>query len=98
MGFDSSLDLNTTVLLSRSLSAGLAARSPALKRAIGPDGRVAVPLTISGTPPKVAIVPDMEKLMQLAGRKLLEEQGGKLLNKLFKDRKGGGSALKNFGF
>jgi uncharacterized protein YhdP len=83
VGFDAALDLNTTLAFSQPLSAALATRSPNLKKVLSASGQLVVPVTLKGTPPKIAILPNVKKLIELAGQRALQAEGDKLLGKLF---------------
>ncbi len=89
VGFDSSLNLNATISFSKAFSAGLASRTKEIKKVLDANGQLVVPLTLKGTPPKVLILPNVEKLLQGAGGKLVEEKAEKLLNDVLSGKRGG---------
>lgn len=78
---DGKADLKTQLLFSRELSDELLAAEPYLRYARTADGRVQIPVALSGTSPKFAVLPDVSRLGQTAARqalaeKLLEAAGG----------------------
>ena len=95
VGFDSSLDLNATISFTQAFSASLVARTPEIKKILDSNGQLTVPLSIRGTPPKVMVLPNAQRLIEMAGKKALQEQGTKLLDNVLggKGKKGGGKGF-----
>ena len=67
------LDLKTALTFSKPLSEELLAAEPRLRYARGADGRVQLPVALRGTPPKVAVVPDVSALAGTAAREALTD-------------------------
>jgi len=85
VGFDSNLDLQGTFRLSAAISQAMVSGVKQLALALGSGGEISVPLTIQGTPPKVAVLPDVTHLL---GSGLENAAGGLLkgIGKFFKGR------------
>jgi hypothetical protein len=92
VGFDASVDLAATILLAPSLAHALTANAKLLRAALDDQGRLPIPLTMRGTPPHVAVVPDVSRLAGSAGKVLADE----LLKELDKGGKGLGRLLHGF--
>jgi hypothetical protein len=84
--------LKTSILLEPGLSAALAGKHG--KKILDKDGRLEVPLAISGTPANISVTPDVNRLLETAAGKALEEGAAKLLGKAL----GGGKKGGIFGF
>ncbi|MBI3628857.1 MAG: hypothetical protein HY217_04635, partial [Candidatus Rokubacteria bacterium] len=85
VGFDSHLDLQGAFRLSSTISRAMVSGVKELGLALDSRGEISVPLTIKGTPPKVAVLPDVTHLV---GSGLGNAAGGLLkgIGKLFKRR------------
>lgn len=70
---DGELDLNALMAMSKQLSEELLASEPTLRYLRDSTGRVELPLALRGTPPKVAVVPDVSKIAASAGREALTD-------------------------
>jgi len=92
IGLDSSLDLKASILFNPEFSRALAQRTQELKRVFDRQDRLVVPLGISGTPPKIMVVPDVTKLAQLGAENLAKEKAGQFLDKAL-GGKGAGKGL-----
>ena len=79
LGFDSSLDLYTTIYFNKNFSTALAAQSKALQNILDTDGRLVIPLTLKGTPPKVIVLPNIEKLLEVGAKKAIQQKAGDLV-------------------
>ncbi|MCH7959948.1 MAG: AsmA family protein [Candidatus Hydrogenedentes bacterium] len=64
IGFDTELDLKSTIYFSPEFSASLAQGTPELSVLFDEQGRLAFPVTISGLPPKLLVVPDLSALLK----------------------------------
>lgn len=84
--------LKTSILLEPGLSSALAGKHS--KKILDKNGRLEVPLAISGTPGKISVTPDVNRLLETAAGKALEEGAAKLLGKAL----GGGKKGGIFGF
>jgi hypothetical protein len=68
---DNQLDFKTVMTLSQKLSEGLVAAEKNLRYLRTPQGRVALPVAVRGTPPKLSILPDVTAVAQGASREAL---------------------------
>lgn len=93
VGFDSSLDLNSTIAFSQEFSKALTTKNKEIEKLLDTDGRLVIPLSFKGTPPKVAILPNLSKILEIAGRKALKDNAGKLLDGVLKGKKDGKGGL-----
>jgi hypothetical protein len=97
VGFDRRVDLAGTVALSPNLSKSLAGGVKEVRFALDPVGRLAVPVTISGTPPKVAVVPDVTRLVTGTARAVIENKATELLQDALGGKKKGKKGAKKQG-
>lgn len=98
VGFNGSLDLNATFLFSPEFSKALVASVKEIRNLLDGDGHVLIPLTLTGTPPALLVVPNIERLMKTTAGKVIEEKAGKFLEKALGGKGGGGGIKKLFGF
>lgn len=99
VGFDRRLDIAGTVALSPEVSRSIAGRVKEIRFALDPLGRLAIPISISGTPPKVVVALNLSKLLSVgAAKNLIENQATKLLQGALggkkKGKKDGGLPFK----
>ncbi len=87
IGFDTTLDLNANMLFSKLFSAGLAARSKTIEKMLDPQGRFVVPLQLKGKASAPIVLPNLQKLLEGAGQKLLEDKAKDLLGKALGGKK-----------
>jgi len=92
IGFDTTLDLNASMLFSKLFSAGLASRSKTIEKMLDAQGRFVVPLQLKGKASAPIILPNVQKLLEGAGQKLLEDKAKNLLGKAL-----GGNKEKGLG-
>lgn len=76
---DNELDFKTVMTLSQKLSEELLAAEKNLRYLRTPQGRVALPVAVRGTPPKLSILPDVTAVAQGASREALTDVLGKVL-------------------
>lgn len=88
IGFDSKLDLKSKIYFTPEFSQTLVAQAKELDILLDDRGRLAFPLTISGTLPKVVVLPDLKGLVKQGARGILEKEVDKIIEKE------GGDALK----
>lgn len=91
-GFDSSVDMKANIAFEPKFSKALTERVKEMSALLDKQGSLVIPLAIQGTLPKVAVLPNVEKLVQAGAGKLIEEKAGKFLEQL-----GGGKKEKNSG-
>jgi len=68
---DGELDFKTLLTFSQALSDELLAADPRLRYLRGAAGRVELPVALRGTPPKLAVLPDVSHLAGSAAREVL---------------------------
>lgn len=90
IGFDSELDFNATLVFTPEFSASIVGSVKQLKGALDSQGRLIVPLTLKGKPPKVIVLPNLEKLLQTGLGRQLEEKATKALDNVLTGKKGKG--------
>jgi hypothetical protein len=73
MGLDQSLDMRTVVLLSRELSTDLIADVKGLRYLANKEGRLEIPVALTGTLPRVTPQPDLAYVSRLLQRRLIGE-------------------------
>ena len=97
VGFDRRVDLAGTVALSPSVSKSIAGDVKEIRVALDPVGRLAVPVTIAGAPPKVVVVPDVTRLVTGTTRALIENKATELLLDALGGKKGKKGGKKGSG-
>ena len=60
------------------------------------DGHLTIPLTLKGTPPAVIVIPNISKLLEIGGKKVLQEKATELLGRALGGNKNSDS-LKGLG-
>ena len=96
MSMSGELNLASTFTLSPEISQSLAKRSKTVQSMLSPSKQLAIPVVIKGKSPAIVVLPDISKLLQGAGGKILEEKAGALLEKALGGKKGGeGQKKKN---
>lgn len=96
-GFDGSVDLNATLYFNREFSQALIAQAHDLKKLLQSDGTLVFPITIQGKLPAVIIIPNISKLLETAGGKILAEKAGQAIGKAL-EKKGLGGIGSMLGF
>jgi len=76
---DGFVRLEATLRFSRPFSDALATKVKEARRVLDADGTLSVPVAITGVPPKVSVVPDIKKLVEMGARKVFEERASDLL-------------------
>ena len=88
MSMGGELNLASTFTLSAEISQSLAKRSKTVQSMLSPSKQLAIPVIIKGKSPAIVVLPDISKLLQGAGGKILEEKAGALLEKALGGKKG----------
>jgi hypothetical protein len=88
VSFERRIDVAGSVALSTNVTKSIVGKVKEVKFALDPLGRLAIPVSISGTPPKVTVVPDVARLTTGAARALIENQATRLLQDALGGRKG----------
>ena len=91
---ESDLNLNTTIFFTKEFSQALATSIPPLKKVLATDGRLTFPLAIHGRPDALVIMPNLNKLIELAGKRVLKDGADQLLDQALKKTPGGDTAKK----
>lgn len=73
LGFDRSLDVGATFVVSKKLAEDLARNYPAASYLKNARGEIELPLVLSGTIPKVAVKPDVEYFRNLVQKGIVEK-------------------------
>ncbi len=81
VGFDSELDLHATMRFSQEFSKRMVERNKNVAVLLDGQGRLIIPLTLQGKPPKILFYPNMKKLAETGAKQALEKSAGKLLEK-----------------
>jgi hypothetical protein len=89
---DKNIDLAARIMLSQQFSKELVAQKKNIVYVTNKDGRVDIPLQITGTLPKPLVVPNVADLAQRAGTRALESKGQEAIGK-FLGKKGAGGLL-----
>jgi hypothetical protein len=82
------LDLATQFSFTEDFTKRVGAKVKEIERISATDGRLSFPLNISGQPPKMIVLPDIEGLLKLAARKAIKNEANKLLDKALEGTEG----------
>lgn len=91
---DSNLDLNTTIFFTKEFSEALASTTPGLKKIFAADGRLTFPLAVKGKSPAIIVVPNLKKLIDIAGKRVLKDGAEQLLDRTLKKTPGANEAKR----
>ena len=97
MSMAGDLNLSSTFTLNAEISASLAKRSKTIAAMLDSKKMLAIPVVIQGRSPKLVVLPDISKLLQGAGGRILEEKAGSLLEKALGGKKDGGNKKNPLG-
>ena len=78
MGFNQVLDLKSTVSIPQDLSASMTASAKGLEYLLSDDGKIVIPVFVSGRIPALAFLPDLEYL----GKRIIANRGKEELQKV----------------
>lgn len=95
MSMDGDLNLASNFILAPDISKSLAQRSKSVESMLNKNKLLEIPVVIKGRSPALVVAPDISKLLQGAGGKLLEEKAGSLLEKALGGKKGADGKQKN---
>lgn len=84
--FYSDLDLSCSLAFNPQFSASLAERVRELKNGFDERGQLVIPLKLKGKPPVVAVYPDLQKLLEGAGKKILIEKSTEVLKDVIRKK------------
>lgn len=90
VGFDSNLDLNATIIFDQTFSAHLVSNTKELKNLLDQEGRLIIPLTLQGVPPKLLVYPNLKKLLEVGATRTLRNKAEELLGGALQKGKGKG--------
>lgn len=91
-GFDGMLDLAAAMAFNQKFSASIVGAVKETKALLNSSEQLVVPLRLQGVAPKLVLLPDVQKLLESAGKRALQDKAGKALESLTKGGK------FNFGF
>lgn len=97
IGFDMNINLNAQIAFDPSLSKGLVMKTPQLKALQDANERIVLPLSLQGVPPKIVVLPDIQKIIELAANAALKDGASNLLNKMMKGGSNEGGKKKGLG-
>jgi hypothetical protein len=86
--FDGTLDLSTSVVINQTISAALVKKVRELAYATDNDGRLTIPVLVKGRSPKLLVLPNLERLIELAAKRALKENASSLLSEALSGKKG----------
>ena len=95
MSMDGDLNLASNFILAPDISASLAKRSKTVEKMLNKNKLLEIPVVIKGRSPALVVAPDISKLLQGAGGRMLEEKAGSLLEKALGGKKGADGKQKN---
>jgi hypothetical protein len=95
MSMDGDLNLSSNFILAADISASLAKRSKTVEKMLNKNKLLEIPVVIKGRSPALIVAPDISKLLQGAGGRMLEEKAGSLLEKALGGKKGADGKQKN---
>jgi hypothetical protein len=95
MSMEGDLNLSSNFILAADISASLAKRSKTVEKMLNKNKLLEIPVVIKGRSPALVVAPDISKLLQGAGGKMLEEKAGSLLEKALGGKKGADGKQKN---
>jgi hypothetical protein len=95
MSMDGDLNLASNFILSADISQSLAKRSKTVETMLNKNKLLEIPVVIKGKSPALIVAPDISKLLQGAGGRMLEEKAGSLLEKALGGKKGADGKQKN---
>jgi hypothetical protein len=75
------LDLDATIAFTPEFSASVARKVKEVRAVLSAEGRLVIPLTLEGTPPKLSVTPNVSELLEVAAKRALKDNAGKVLDK-----------------
>ena len=98
VGFDSNLNLASTIYFTEIFSGSLAQKNKGLDKLLDDQGRLVFPLVLKGIPPKVVVLPNLKKLLEVAAKGALKEKASEAIEQLIDKKSGGlGESVKGVG-
>ena len=82
IGFDTELDLESTIYFTPEFSAGMVNTTSQLSVLLDENGRLAFPVKVTGVPPELTVFPDVSKLLEKAVKGTIREKAGQVLDDL----------------
>jgi len=90
LGFDTSVDLDASIAFSPQFSKSLVSTTKELKALLDREERLIIPLTLTGVPPKIVVLPNVSALAKTVGKRAITEKLGDVLGDALKGGKGKG--------
>ena len=81
LNFDSSINLKASIAFAQPLSAGIGAKVKELNSILDAQGRLVIPLQISGSPSSLHITPDTNKLIELGAKNVVKKEAERLIDR-----------------
>ena len=97
IGFAANIDLNAQIGFDPAFSNALVLKTPQLKALQDNNSRLVIPVTLQGTAPKILVLPDMQKILELAANAAVKEGASKLLDQVLKGGAKEGGKKKGLG-
>jgi len=79
-----------------AISSGIIGKVKELSNILDPQGRLVIPLEISGTPANLQIIPDVRKLTEMGAKNAIKQGAEKLLDRALGGKGKGLGGLLNF--
>jgi hypothetical protein len=79
--FDNQVDLKTEISFSTDISNLMVAKTKELKYLLNNTGQLVLPLTITGTLPKIIVTPQLDKLMEATVSNVIKDKASESINK-----------------
>jgi hypothetical protein len=83
-----SLNLSTAFSFDKDFTQKLSLKVKEIERISDANGSLTFPLLIKGTPPAIAVLPDLEELLKMSAKKAVKKEASKLLDKALGGNKG----------
>ena len=88
VGFDKSVDLGSKILFSPEFSEAMADKTKELSKILDSQGRLPIPLRLSGKVPAVLVYPDLTELLKQAAEAAIRDKAGDLIGDVLGDKLG----------
>lgn len=81
INFDQNINLQATILFSKDLSTAMTTKVKEISRIVNSDGRLEIPLVIQGHASSIKVIPNIQRLLEIAATQALKSEGKKALDK-----------------
>jgi len=93
VGLDGEINLKATITFTKDFSTSLATANREIAKILDVNGQLVIPLILQGKAPKIIVLPNIEKLVEIAGKRLLKDGASKLLDGVLSGKNKGGKGL-----